>query len=77
MNTAVVYGGAGEQTYLNLYNKKTVQIDNVIVATPKVEDILLESGVINEVYGAPIPTSSVIKPENKITLTYIEIAKIN
>ncbi len=72
----VIYGGTEANTYLNKYRNRIVKLDNVIIASPKVADVTA-SGVSEEVYGAPVTTNSILKPENQIKVIYIEIAKIN
>ena len=72
-----VYGGSTGATYLNTYKGKTAKVDTTIITTPKVEDITLDDGTIKEVYAYPIEISSKIKPENKITLTYLDLAGIH
>lgn len=78
LKPGVVYGGIGENTYLKKVNKKTVDIDTLIVAYPKVDEITLETGEKKEVYsGVGFATDSTTDPARKITLTYMEIAKIS
>lgn len=78
LNPGVVYGGTGENTYLNKINNKTIDIDTLIVAYPKVDEITLDTGEKKDVYsGAGFATDSTTDSARRITLTYIEIAKIN
>ncbi len=73
----VVYGGSTGSTYLNTYKGKTEQVDTKIITTPKLEDTVLDDGTITEVYGYPMEIDSKTKPENKITLTYLDLAGIH
>ena len=72
----ITYGGSGDKTYLSKYRNRIAKVDNVIVASPKVADVTT-SGVSEEVYGAPVTTSSLLKPDNRIKVIYIDIAQIN
>ena len=77
INQGINYGGTGSNTYLKIFNGTTIQIDTIITTTTKIEDITLEDGTIKEVYAKPVTISSVDKPDNKITLTFTEIAGIH
>ena len=72
MGSKVVYGGADENTYLKKYVNKTDTVKATIKATPKVDEVQLETGQIVEVYSG-VPFSK----EDPISLRYLEIAKIN
>ena len=76
LNEEVIYGGSATDTYLKQYRNKIVGVDNVIMASPKVGDTTV-AGVTEEVYGTPVITNSMLKPENKINVIYIDIATIN
>ncbi len=76
----VVYGGNSGNTgstYINTFKNKFVKVDNIIMATPKINEIVDEDGTVKEVYGGTMIIDSKDRVENKISLKYIDIAAIH
>ncbi len=77
MNSNIKYGGSDTQTYLSAIKGKIIEIDNSIMARPKIEDVVLEDGTTQEVYSdEDVVMDSKDGEMSKISLVYTEIPYI-
>lgn len=72
MGTNIVYGGPTNYTYLKHFLNTYGTVKASITTYPKLEETLLPSGKIDEIYST-LPLTTI----NNINMLYIEIATIN